>query len=377
MTDAGRAGEAAIRMRFDIRRSGFAMQLTLDLPGRGVSALYGHSGSGKTTLLRAIAGLERHAGGYLEVNGQVWQDDAAGLFLPTHRRALGYVFQEASLFTHLSVQGNLDFARKRARAPDGAKVMAHAVALLGIGHLLDRRPDGLSGGERQRVAIARAMLGAPRLLLLDEPLASLDGKRKDEVLPYLERVQAELAIPMLYVSHSTQEVARLADHIVLLDGGRIVASGPAAQTLVLPEVARAMQDEAGALVEGVVDSVDSEYGMLCLKAAGGRMYIAHAALAPGTRLRLRVLARDVSVALVAQSGSSILNQLRATVVQIGTGIDLAYAPAHDPAHVMLRLDAGGTALLARITRRSCDQLGLAVGMPVWAQVKAAALVSGG
>ncbi len=368
MSGAARQGEA-IRMRFDIRRSGFAMQVRLDLPGRGVSALFGHSGSGKTTLLRAIAGLERHAGGYLEVNGEVWQDDAAGVFLPTHQRALGYVFQEASLFAHLSVQGNLDFARKRARAADGAKVMAHAVALLGIGHLLERRPEGLSGGERQRVAIARAMLGAPRLLLMDEPLASLDARRKDDVLPYLDRVQAELAIPMLYVSHSTQEVARLADHIVLLDGGRIVASGPAAETLVLPEVTRGMLDEAGALVEGVVDSVDSDYGLLSLKAAGGTMYIAHAALAAGTRLRLRVLARDVSVALVAQAGSSILNQLRATVVQIAPGID--------PAHVMVRLDAGGTVLLARITRRSCDQLGLEAGMPVWAQVKAAALLSGG
>nr|WP_307730464.1 molybdenum ABC transporter ATP-binding protein [Massilia violaceinigra] len=367
---SGAAGQGeAIRMRFDIRRSGFAMQVRLDLPGRGVSALFGHSGSGKTTLLRAIAGLERHAGGYLEVNGQVWQDDAAGVFLPTHQRALGYVFQEASLFAHLSVQGNLDFARKRARAADGASVMAHAVALLGIGHLLARRPEGLSGGERQRVAIARAMLGAPRLLLMDEPLASLDARRKDDVLPYLERVQAELAIPMLYVSHSTQEVARLADHIVVLDGGRIVASGPAAETLVLPEVTRGMLDEAGALVDGVVESVDSDYGLLSLKAAGGTMYIAHAPLAAGTRLRLRVLARDVSVALVAQAGSSILNQLRATVVQIAPGID--------PAHVMLRLDAGGTALLARITRRSCDQLGLEAGMPVWAQVKAAALLSGG
>lgn len=360
---------STIRMRFDIRRSGFAMQVQLDLPGRGVSALFGHSGSGKTTLLRAIAGLERHAGGYLEVNGRLWQDDAAGVFVPTHQRALGYVFQEASLFAHLSVQGNLDFARQRARAAGGDKVMAHAVALLGIGHLLERRPDGLSGGERQRVAIARAMLTAPQLLLMDEPLASLDGRRKDEVLPYLERVQAELAIPMLYVSHSTHEVARLADHIVLLDGGRVVASGPAADTLVRPEVTRAMQDDAGALVDAVVETVDADYGLLCLKAAGGAMYITHAALAPGTRLRLRVLARDVSVTLLAQAGSSILNQLRATVAQM--------TPGNDPAHVMVRLDAGGTQLLARITRRSRDQLGLEVGMQVWAQVKAAALLSGG
>jgi len=356
-----------IRAQFKVERSGFTMQADLDLPGRGVTALFGHSGSGKTTILRAIAGLERHAGGYLEVNGEIWQDDARKLFVPVHRRALGYVFQEASLFPHLSVQGNLDFGRTRARAADSDKTMAQALSLLGIEHLLARRSTELSGGERQRVAIARALLTRPRLLLLDEPLASLDAKRKEEVLPYLERIHEELDIPMLYVSHSTEEVARLADHVVLLDAGQVRASGPAAETLARLDLSMALADDAGVAVDGVVEDVDTHYGLLQLRAAGGTMHIAHKALAPGARLRMRILARDVSLALAPQTGSSILNQLRATVV--------AEWPAVDAAHVIIKLDAGGTQLLARITRRSRDQLEIAIGKTVWAQVKAAALLS--
>ena len=358
---------AEIRARFKVVRAGFTTEVDLALPGRGVSALFGHSGSGKTTILRAIAGLERHAGGYLVVNGETWQDDAARLFVPPHRRALGYVFQEASLFPHLSVRGNLEFARKRARAADSDKVMAHALSLLGIGHLLARRSTELSGGERQRVAIARALLTSPRLLLLDEPLASLDAKRKEEVLPYLERIQQELDIPMLYVSHSTEEVARLADHVVLLDAGRVVASGPAAETLARLDLSMALDDDAGVAVDGVVEGYDSAYGLLRLRAAGGTMHVAHKEMAAGTSLRMRVLARDVSLALGPLTDSSILNQLRATVA--------AQWPAHDAAHVILKLDAGGATLLARITRRSRDHLGLRTGSVVWAQVKAAALLS--
>ncbi|MES2258940.1 MAG: molybdenum ABC transporter ATP-binding protein [Pseudomonadota bacterium] len=356
-----------ILARFNVERAGFALQTQLDLPGRGVTALFGHSGSGKTTLLRAIAGLERHPGGYLEVNGEIWQDDANKLFVPTHRRALGYVFQEASLFPHLSARGNLEFARKRAPSADSEQVLQHALELLGIGHLLERRSSELSGGERQRVAIARALLTRPRLLLMDEPLASLDGKRKDEVLPYLERIHEELDIPMLYVSHSAEEVARLADHVVLLDAGKVIASGPAAETLARLDLTMGLADDAGTLFDGVVDSFDAQYDLLKLNVAGGTMHIAHAALAPGARLRLRILARDVSLALTPQADSSILNHLQATVV--------AEWPANDSAHVIVKLDAGGNALLARITRRSRDLLALAPGKPVWAQVKTVALLS--
>jgi molybdate transport system ATP-binding protein len=354
-----------ITLRIDVARAGFAMAVDLELPGRGVTALFGHSGSGKTTLLRAVAGLERHANGYLEVNGEVWQDDARGVFVPTHRRALGYVFQEASLFSHLSVRGNLDFVVKRSSS--NSDLFDHVLALLGIAHLLERRTPALSGGERQRVAIARALLTQPLILLMDEPLAALDGKRKEEVLPYLERIHAELDIPMLYVSHAVEEVARLADHVVLLDEGRVLASGPAADTLAHLDLSLGLDQDAGALVEGTVTAVDAAYGLLQLQAAGGTVYVAHEAVAPGTRLRLRILARDVSLALQRPLDSSVLNQLQATVT--------AAWPADTPAHVIVKLDAGGTALLARITRRSWDGLKLEVGKPVWAQVKAVALLS--
>ncbi|MEO7495827.1 MAG: molybdenum ABC transporter ATP-binding protein, partial [Massilia sp.] len=302
-----------IRLRLRVARPGFTLDAELALPGRGVSALFGHSGSGKTTLLRAIAGLDRHPGAYLDVNGEIWQDADRGIFVPTHRRALGYVFQEASLFEHLDVNGNLDFASKRAQTSDAAR--RQAIDLLGIGDFLTRRSAELSGGDRQRVAIARALLTSPRLLLLDEPLAALDRKRREDVLPYLERIQRELAIPMLYVSHSMAEVARLADHIVLLDGGRVLASGPAADTLARLDLSGALGADTGALVDGVVDDVDAAYGLLRLRVAGGALHIAHAALATGTRLRLRILARDVSLALSPQADSSIQNALKATMVE--------------------------------------------------------------
>ncbi|MDP1536360.1 MAG: molybdenum ABC transporter ATP-binding protein [Burkholderiales bacterium] len=234
-----------ILARFRHGYPGFTLDVDLELPSRGVTALFGHSGSGKTTLLRCIAGLERTANGYLAIDGTLWQDGAS--FLPTHRRPIGYVFQEASLFPHLSVRGNLEYGAKRAQSlpareggagggranlcrPASAD-FSHIVELLGIGTLLDRKPERLSGGERQRVAIARALLTAPRLLLMDEPLAALDLARKNEILPYLERLHDELEIPVLYVSHAPDEVARLADHLVVMDGGRAVAQGPLADVL--------------------------------------------------------------------------------------------------------------------------------------------------
>ncbi|WP_426190569.1 molybdenum ABC transporter ATP-binding protein [Massilia sp. DWR3-1-1] len=361
---------APIEVALTLARGTFSMQLELTLPARGVSALFGHSGSGKTTVLRAIAGLDRHAGGQVVVNGDTWQDERRGVFVPPHRRSIGYVFQEASLFSHLSVAGNLEFARKRAGGTlaDSAAALARAIDLLGIGHLLARRATGLSGGERQRVAIARALLTRPRLMLLDEPLASLDGKRKEEVLPYLESMQRELGIPMVYVSHSTEEVARLADHVVLLEAGKVITSGPAAQTLARLDVSMALSEDAGMVVDGISDGYDAPYGLLRLRVGShGAMFVAHAPVADGASVRLRVLARDVSLTLSAHGDSSIMNQLRAQVV--------ATWPASDAAHVVVRLDAGGAPLLARITRRSHDQLGLTAGLTVWAQVKATALLS--
>ena len=356
---------ASIQVRFRIAYPGFSLAADLSLPGKGVSALFGHSGSGKTTLLRAIAGLERHPGGYLAVNGEVWQDQQT--FLPTHQRPLGYVFQEASLFPHLSVRDNLDYGRKRIPAAARRVDLEQALALLGIEHLLERRPDKLSGGERQRVAIARALLTSPKLLLMDEPLAALDLQRKAEILPYLTRLRQELDIPVLYVSHSPDEVARLADHLVLLDDGKVVASGPLAETLARLDLPIALGDDAGVVVEGSVAHHDPAYHLLALDFPGGQVQVAHGPAAPGQRLRFQVRARDVSLALTPQTDSSILNRVPATVV--------ALAEADTPAHVLIRLNAGGTPLLARITRRSQDQLGLEPGKQVWAQIKAVALLA--
>jgi molybdate transport system ATP-binding protein len=215
-----------INVRLHLTYSAFALKVDLQLPGRGVTALYGHSGSGKTTCLRCIAGLERAEDGFVQVNDEVWQDSRNGLFVPPHKRALGYVFQEASLFPHLSVRANLEFGLKRIPRAQRRVDMAQATELLGIGHLLERHPQHLSGGERQRIGIARALLTSPRLLLMDEPLAALDSQRKGEILPYLERLHDELDIPVLYVSHAQDEVARLADHIVLLRDGRPWPAAP-------------------------------------------------------------------------------------------------------------------------------------------------------
>ncbi|WP_119157029.1 molybdenum ABC transporter ATP-binding protein [Caldimonas tepidiphila] len=360
-------GEGAIVARFAVDYPGFSLQAGLRLPGHGVTALFGHSGSGKTTLLRAVAGLEHHRGGYLAVNGEVWQDDARGVFVPTHRRPIGYVFQEASLFAHLSVRANLQFGQKRI-APAARRVdLRQAVELLGIGALLERHPDRLSGGERQRVAIARALLTSPRLLLMDEPLAALDLRRKREILPYIQRLHDELDIPVLYVSHAPDEVARLADHLVLLDAGRVVASGPLAQTMARLDLPIAFGEDAGVVIEGTVRGHDARYHLAELSFPGGSVQVAHGPVAAGTRLRIQVRARDVSLALAPQEDSSILNRLRARYV--------AEAEADTPAHLLVRLEAGGTPLLARITRRSRDLLGLAPGREVWAHIKSVALLA--
>jgi len=357
-----------IELRLRIAHEDFSLDARLDLPGSGVSALVGPSGSGKTSLLRAIAGLEHHRGS-LKVKGEVWQDDDAKTFLPTHRRALGYVFQEASLLPHLSVAGNLDFGWKRVppelRRADREKTLA----LLGIAHLLERVPASLSGGERQRVAMARALFASPSLILMDEPLASLDLSRKQEVLPYLERIHHELAIPMLYVSHSPEEVARLADFVVLLGEGAVRASGPVTEITSRLDLPGAREDDAGVVLTGTVEHYDPNYHLATLAVEGGLVSVVHGELAAGARLRLRILARDVSLSLAPHRDSSVLNQLRAKV--------LAETPGKTPELVTLRLDSGGMPLLARITRQSRDRLALAPGSEVWAQFKAAAVMSEG
>lgn len=357
----------SLTARFELSHPGFALDVDLALPGSGVTALFGPSGSGKTSCLRCVAGLERGARGRLVVAGETWQDSERGLFLPPYRRALGYVFQDANLFEHLDVRRNLLFGWKRVAPGERRLALEQVVELLGIAGLLTRMPARLSGGERQRVGIARALLTSPRLLLMDEPLAALDAERKAEILPYLERLTRELALPILYVSHAPDEVARLADHLVLLEQGRVLASGPTSAVLARLDLPIALAEDAGVVLEGRVLGHDPDYGLLSLGLPGEqRVLLAHAPLPPGQALRIRVLARDVSLSLERQH-SSILNVLPATVAEI--------APTRSPAQVLLRLDLGGTALLARITRYSLERLSLQPGSQVWAQLKSVAVLA--
>ena len=354
-----------IHARFHIERADFCLDVDLTLPSRGITALFGHSGSGKTTCLRAMAGLEQAPGGRFALADEVWQDAERGIFLPTHQRPLGYVFQEASLFPHLSVRRNMEFGQKRVR--NGAPTSLAAVAeLLGIGPLLDRRPDSLSGGERQRVAIARALLTSPRLLLMDEPLAALDLKRKQEILPYLERLHDELSIPVIYVSHAPDEVARLADHLVLLDNGRVVASGPLTETLARTDLPPAFTDDAGVVLETTLARHEADH-LSRLEFPGGAILVGQRQEAPGSRLRCRIHARDVSLTRHRPLSSSILNILPATVNAI--------AATDTPGQVLVQLRLGESTLLARITERSRRELLLETGQPVWAQVKSVALLA--
>ena len=341
----------------------FELDVDLTLPGRGISAIFGASGSGKTTFLRCLAGLER-AEGKLSVNGENWQD--AQSMLPTYRRPLGYVFQEASLFSHLSAAGNLEFAMKRAgRRPD-REAYAHVLDIMGIEALLNRHPGQLSGGERQRVAIARALLSDPHLLLMDEPLASLDFARKGEIMPYLERLHHEFAGPIIYVSHDVNEISQLADHVVLMSGGKALAQGSTGEVFSRIDLPLPADTEAGAILSARVVGHDDHWQLARLAAAGGELWVRDAPREEGDEVRLRILARDVSLANSSHEDSSILNRLPAKVVAIE-------ADGEGPMS-LVRLQCGSDYLLARLTRKSVDHLGLRAGSQVWAQIKSAAIL---
>lgn len=356
-----------IEARLRLARGNFLLDVALELPQQGVTALFGPSGCGKTTVLRALAGLER-AKGRVACGGDVWQDDACRRFVAAHRRPVGYVIQEAALFAHLDVRGNLDYGLKRTPLGQRRIAMDQAIELLGIGHLMARAPATLSGGERQRVAIARALATSPRLLLMDEPLAALDGPRKNELLPYLDRLHEELSIPVVYVSHAIDEVARLADHLVMMEAGSVRAAGPLAGMLARLDLALPRGDRAGVVLEGRVGERDAHWQLARLDVDGEacRVWVRDRGHAIGQRVRLHVLARDVSITRTPQTGTSIANQLRCTVEQI--------ADDEHPGLTLVRVRAGHAALVARLTRRSAHALELAPGAPVWAQVKTVALL---
>ena len=363
----GNALAAQITALLTLVRAGFTLDVHLELPGRGVTALFGPSGCGKTTCLRAIAGLERARPGRVVVNGDVWQDDAQRIWRATHERALGYVFQEASLFDHLSVRGNIDYGLKRTPAARRKVALEQAVELLGIGHLMDRTPGALSGGERQRVAMARALATSPRLLLMDEPLAALDAQRKAEVLPYLERLHRSLDIPVLYVSHAIDEVARLAAYMVLLEDGRVRAHGATHELIARLDLPLAQGDTAATVVECTVLQHDAHDHIATVAFSGGQLLmVIPQARRVGDQLRLRVQARDVSLALTVPSDTSILNIVPAVVVAL---------KEDSPGQLMVALDAGSTRLLARVTQRSAQALALGPGKEVFAQIKGIAIVN--
>ena len=355
-----------IAARFAGKLGAFSFDFALAAPARGVTALYGPSGCGKTTLLRCIAGLNRVGDGHCRVEGEVWQE-GRDLFVPTHRRALGYVFQEASLFPHLSVEANLRFGAPRRGAP-AAIDWEEVVDLCGLARLFDRAPRDLSGGERQRVALGRALLSQPRLLLMDEPLSALDDAAKAEILPFLERLRDRLSLPALYVTHDMAEVERLADHLALIDAGRIVAAGPLAALQSDPNLSLAAARGAAVTLAGPVAAVDDAYGLTTI-AVGGGAFVAPGKLGPvGARRRLRVLAGDVSLAPAPPGPSSILNVLPARILS-------TRAVATNELVVVLGLgaDGAGDRILARLTRRSWERLDLAEGASVHAQVKSVAL----
>ena len=363
------------RAQFFLQRPNFILDVDLHLPTQGVIAIFGPSGSGKTTLLRCMAGLEKPEHGKMTwrrdqfADEEVWQDDA--FFLPTHKRPLGYVFQEASLFEHLTVKGNLNYAKKRRgkSQPDtvaGFMSDDDIQTLLGINHLLNRKPDQLSGGERQRVAIARALMIHPQVLFMDEPLASLDDTRKDEVLPYLETLKTKLNIPIVYVTHSANEIARLADHLVVMENGEVVTSGGIEKTLADLNNPLKLGPEAGVVLTGQIQEKDPQWHLMQVGFDGGAVWLKDSGHELGDYVRIRLLAKDISVALSHHNDSSIQN--------IISGHLKAFSEDTDEGMVLAQVEVGQSVLLTRITARSVEQLGLKPHMKVWVQIKSAALI---
>lgn len=345
---------------------GFTLDATFDAP-RGVTALYGPSGSGKTTIVNAVAGLLKPQTGRVVLDGGTLLDTAEGIHLPPHKRRLGYVFQEGRLFPHLTVSQNLDYGRRfSGMAPDSAET-TRVVDLLGIGDLLPRRPGTLSGGEKQRVAIGRALLSRPHMLLMDEPLASLDAARKEEILPYLERLRDETALPILYVSHAMGEVARLATTLVVMEAGQVVQAGPVADVLSDPVASGYLgPGEAGAVLSARVVAHHDD-GLSELAISGGTLWLPKVPAGPDEELRVRIPASDVMLALDPPERISALNVLTVTVedvIEVGDG------------GAMVRLASGGDRLLARLTARSARALGLSRDTACYAVLKSVAVARG-
>jgi len=340
------------------------LDIDTTMPTSGITAIFGHSGSGKTSLLRCIAGLEKAQQGQLIVNETCWQD--ANTFLPTHKRPIGYVFQEASLFPHLSAQKNLNYAVKRADQIVGPEFYQRVIEVMGLAGILNRYPSQLSGGERQRIAIARALLIQPRLLLMDEPLAALDHQRKQEILPYLERLHKSFDIPILYVSHSMDEVARLADHILVLDQGKVVAEGELTEVFSRIDLPQRLEEESGVILNGKVIEKDQQWQLMRVAFAEGHIWLPDSGETLEQEVRIRVLAKDVSLALSNHDDSSIVNRIPVAVSEIKSDQDKAMS--------LVRLAMGSDYLVSKLTQKSVHNLDLSIGLKVWAQIKSVAIV---
>lgn len=347
-----------------LERKDFILQVEFSIPAKGVLGIFGHSGSGKTTLLRCIAGLEKDALGQITLNGHSWLDSNRGM--PTHRRNLGYVFQDSRLFPHKTVKENLDYAiRRKQIGSAGHRIdRDHLLDMLSIGHLLQRKPHQMSGGEKQRVAIARALLNNPDILLLDEPLASLDEARKQDVLPYLEKLHDEISIPMLYVSHSLREVSLLCDEMLVLERGRLVFAGTTHAALVDMASPLAHARNAAVLLEGAGVEYNSEHNLATIQTSAGNRLMVQGVLSGQKKTLLRIKASDVSVCMERPAATSILNILEGMVEEITQEGD---------GSALLKIDCSGDCLLARVSGHSCGALKLAPGIRVFAQIKSVAI----
>ena len=355
--------DARIEAKFYLPRRDFLLDVQFALPAQGICAIFGASGSGKSTLLRCIAGLERVPDGYCKVQQHVWQDKKT--WLPAHRRPIGYVFQEASLFPHLTVTQNLQYGLRRIPAQQHGDV-SRIIKMLDIEHLLPRKPQKLSGGERQRVGIARALVMQPQLLLMDEPLSALDDTRKQEILPYLERLRDEMSITILYVTHSQHEVMRLADHILLLDQGSILLNTPLPEALNQPGSPFSLYQDARTLLHTRVAEIDASWQLARLTFRDGSLWLRNENLVIGQAVRLEVLARDASLVRERPQHTSIQNILPATITRIDNG--------NHPALALVTVHVGATRFLVQISRRSAHDLQLAAGQNWWLQIKTAALL---
>lgn len=349
---------------FNVSYPDFNLNVDLNVEVKGFTVVFGPSGCGKTTLLRCLSGLERSSNGFLKVGEEIWQDEANGIFLPVSQRPIGYVFQEARLFSHLSVEGNLRYGYKRSSNPNDISKFNQVMSIMGIESLLKRRPSQLSGGEKQRVAIARSLLTSPRLLLMDEPLAALDAKRKQEILPYFRRLQTELNIPVFYVTHSLNEVLQLVNTMVLLDKGTVKSVGPVEEMFSNLDLKNRI---GNSLVGGVLDATvarqDEDYQLTVLEFKGQTLYIPKQETPVGGKLRVHIHAGDVALSLSDTQGqTSVLNILSGKVIEIASESKNDYMT-----HVKLDI---GCPLLATITRKSLDNLNLQPGQVVYAHIKA-------